>query len=218
MALTSCSSTSTTSGASTFNVVPLISTFSAMELKYNLTSGATQSNLTESYTRVYASATTYKVTITTVANGQATPAETGWILKDGTVLAINVAGQNLTGASAQEMIVGLFAGFSAEVQAGSQLSTYTASQYFHSTGTSSVTIGSNTFTVTNYAANTLPQTITSCGTGSTSNITAYKLSVGSPTGTSYKVVTYMQLAGSSTVNGQPESFNYVIQIVSLTVG
>jgi hypothetical protein len=189
-----------------------------MQLKYNLTSGTSLTNLTESYTRVYASATTYKVTITSSANGQATPPETAWILKDGTVVAIDVAGQNLTGPTAQSMIVGLFAGFSAEVQAGSQLSTYTASQYFHTTGTMSVTIGSSTFTVTNYAANTLPQTITDCLTGSTTNLTAYKLSVGTPTGTSYKVVTYMQLAGSSTVNGQPTSFNYVIQIVSLTVG
>jgi hypothetical protein len=189
-----------------------------MQLRYNLTSGTSQSNLSESYTRVYASATTYKVTVTSIANGQATPPETAWILKDGTVLAINVAGQNLTGQIAQSMIVGLFAGFSAEVQAGSQLSTYTASQYFHTTGTSSVTIGSNTFAVTNYAANTLPQDITSCGTGSITHLTAYKLSVGTPTGTSYKVVTYMQLAGSSTVNGQPTSFNYVIQIVALTVG
>jgi hypothetical protein len=189
-----------------------------MELKYNLTSGTTQSNLTESYTRLYASATTYKVTVTTTSNGQSTPAETAWILKDGTVLAINVAGQNLTGTIAQTMIVGVFAGFSAEVQAGNQLSTYTANQFFQSTGTSSVTIGSSTFTVTNYKANTLPETITDCLTGSTTNLTAYKLSVGTPTGTSYKVVTYMQLAGSSTVNGQPTSFNYVIQIVSLTVG
>jgi hypothetical protein len=167
---------------------------------------------------VYASATTYKVTVVSSANGQVTPAETAWILKDGTVLAINVAGQNLTGSIAQTMIVGVFAGFSAEVQAGSQLSTYTATQYFHSTGTSSVTIGSNTFTVTNYSANTLPQTITSCLSGSTTNLTAYKLSVGTPTGTSYKVVTYMQIAGSSTINGQTSSINYVIQIVSLTVG
>jgi hypothetical protein len=189
-----------------------------MELKYNLTSGSTQSNLTESYTTVYASATTYKVTITSSENSQSTPPETVWILKNGTVLAISVEGQNLTGSIAQTMIVGVFAGFSAEVQAGSQLSTYTANQYFHSTGTSSVTIGSSTFTVTNYSANTLPQTITDCLTGSTTNLTAYKLSVGTPTGTSYKVVTYMQIAGSSTINGQTVDTDYIIQVVSLTVG
>jgi hypothetical protein len=189
-----------------------------MELKYNITSGTSQTNLTESYTRVYASATTYKVTVSSSANGQTTPPETAWILKDGTVLAVNVAGTNITGSPAQQMIVGVFAGFSAEVQAGNQLSTYTANQYFHTTGTSSVTIGSSTFPVTNYAANTLPQTITDCITGATTNLTAYKLSVGTPSGTSYKVVTYMQLAGSSTSNGQPVNFNYVIQIVSLTVG
>jgi hypothetical protein len=189
-----------------------------MQLKYNITSGTSQSNLTESFTRVYASATTYKVTVSSSANGQVTPPETAWILKSGTVLAINVGGQNITGTIAQTMIIGVFAGFSAEVQAGNQLSTYTALQYFHTTGTASVTIGSSTFAVTNYAANKLPQTITDCVTGATTNLTAYKLSVGTPNGTSYKVVTYMQLAGSSTNNGQQTSFNYVIQIVSLTVG
>jgi len=187
-----------------------------MKLQYNLTSGASQTSLTEAYNRVYASSTTYKITITSNEGGQNTT-QTAWILKDGTVLAIEEAGTNLTGSIAQDMVIGLFAGFAAEVQAGSQLSTYTASQYFHSTGTMSVTIGTNTFTVTNWAANTLPQTITSC-TGTSTNLTAYKLSVGTPKGTSYAVVTYMQLAGSSTVNGQPESFSYIIQIISLTVG
>jgi hypothetical protein len=187
-----------------------------MKLQYNITSGTTTTGLTEAFNRVYASSTTYKINLSELEAGHNTTT-TAWILKNGTALAIDEAGTNLTGSLANEMVVGLFAGFSAEVQAGNQLSTYTATQYFHSTGTSSVTIGSSTFTVTNYAANTLPQTITDCLTGATTNLTAYKLSVGTPAGTSYKVVTYMQLAGSSTVNGQPSSFNYVIQIVSLTV-
>ena len=188
-----------------------------MKLQYNLTSASTPTSLTESYTRIYASPTTYKISITSNLGGQ-NATQFAWFLKDGTVLAIDESGTNITGTIAQQMVVGLFAGFAAEVQAGSQLSTYTAGQYFHTTGTSSVTIGSNTFTVTNWAANTLPQTITSCPAGTTTNLTAYKLSVGAPKGTSYDVVTYMMLAGSSTVNGQPQSFSYVIQIISLTVG
>jgi hypothetical protein len=116
------------------------------------------------------------------------------------------------------MVVGLFAGFAAEVQSASQLSTYTASQYFHSTGTSSVKLGPTTVTVTNYVANTLPQTITSCPSGTTTTLTSYKMSVGQPTGTSFQLVTNIQIAGSSTTNGQTSNFAYTIQVVSLTVG
>jgi hypothetical protein len=188
-----------------------------MKLEYNLTSGTTQTSLTESYTEAYASATTFKVNMVNVEAGQ-NQTTTAWISRDGTVLAIDEAGTNVTGAIAQELVVGLFAGFSAEVEAGSQLSTYTATQFFHTTGTSSVTIGSNTFTVTNWAANTLPQTITSCPPGTSTNLTAYKLSVGTPKGSSYDIVTYMQIAGTSTSNGQSANIDYVIQVVSLTVG
>ncbi|HUI01127.1 MAG TPA: hypothetical protein VLX56_05815 [Nitrososphaerales archaeon] len=189
-----------------------------MKLNYNLTSGSSVENLTEAYTRIYASSTTYKVSIASVVSGHNTTA-TAWIQKDGTVLAIDEAGVNITGSTAQTMIVGLFAGFSAEVQAGNELSTYTAASFFHTTGTSSVTIGSTSFKVTNWAANTLPETITSCPPGTTTDLSTYKLSVGAPPGTTYQLVTLIEIAGSSTTGGgAPTEFNYSIQLVSFTVG
>jgi hypothetical protein len=188
-----------------------------MKLQYNITSGSTATSLTESYTRLYASSTTYKISLANSVGGTNTT-QTAWILKNGNVLAIDEAGTNLTGSVVQEMAVGLFAGFAAEVDVGSQLSTYTASQYFHSTGTSSATIGSNTFTVTNWAANKLPQTITTCSADQTTNLTTFALSVGVPKGTSYEIVTFMQIAGSTTINGQASNIDYLIKVSSFTVG
>jgi hypothetical protein len=142
---------------------------------------------------------------------------TAWILRsNGSAIAIDEAGYNLTSSITGSLVVGLFAGFSAEIQAASQLSTYTSNQYFKSTGTSSVTLGTNTFTVTNYVANTLPQTITPCN-GSPTTLTNFALSVGTPSGSSTKLVTYLAIAGSDTINGVATPYNTVIKVVSLTV-
>jgi hypothetical protein len=196
--------------------VPLLSAFSALELQFNGTSGGTPSSITESYSVVYASATTFKVNLNFQGDGQ-NMNSTAWILRsNGSAIAIDEAGYNLTSSITGSLVVGLFAGFSAEIQAASQLSTYTSNQYFKSTGTSSVTLGTNTFTVTNYVANTLPQTITPCN-GSPTTLTNFALSVGTPSGSSTKLVTYLAIAGSDTINGVATPYNTVIKVVSLTV-
>jgi len=179
------------------------------------TSGTPESyTYTESYSVVYASATTYKVTITSVEAGQSIT-ETVWVLRNGTAIAINFAGENLTGSEAQSLIVGAFGGFTEQIQADSEIGFYTATNFFHSTGTSTVSIGPTQVSVTTYVANNLPETVTSCG--STTTLTAYSLSVGTPQGTSSPLVTYEHIAGSEVVNGQTETFNEVIQVMSITV-
>jgi len=165
---------------------------------------------------VYASATTFKVILNFQGNGE-NMNSTAWILRsNGSAIAINEAGTNVTGTFVSEMTIGLFAGFSAEISAAAQLPTYTDSQYFHSAGTSSVTLGTNTFTVTNYVANTLPQTITPCN-GSPSTLTNFSLSVGTPTGSNTRLVTDMQIAGTSSVGGVSQSYTTTIKVISLTV-
>jgi len=194
----------------------LLSAFSALKLDYNVASGTASENLTESYTTVYASPTTFKVNVASAVNGENTTA-TVWILKsNGTALAIDEAGANLTGPIGQDMVIGLFAGFSAEVEAGAQLSTYAASQYFHSTGTASVTLGTSTFTVTEYAANTLPETVSSCSLAPTT-LTSFALAVGTPKGSSYELVTSMTFGESSTSGGVTTTTDVSVQVVSLTV-
>jgi hypothetical protein len=195
-------------------VVPLLSAFSALKLEYNITSGTTSLNFTEAYSTVYASPTTYKIDLEYVASG-ANFNSTAWILRNGTALAVDQEGYNLTGSASQSIVDGLLAGFSAEIQLGSELSQFTSSQSFHSNGNSTVTLGTNTFTVTNYVANTLPQTVTACGI--TTTLTGYSLSVGEPQGSSFELVTYAQLAGTTISGGIATEFAYSIQIVSLTV-
>jgi hypothetical protein len=196
--------------------VPLLSSFSALKLELSVNNGTAPYNYSESYTTAYASSTTYKINLLfTEASGNST--WTAWVLKNGTVLAIAEAGTNLTGSVSQQMGSDLFAGYSAEILAGSQLSTFTSSQYFHSNGTSSVTLGSNTFDVTSYVANTLPLTIAGCDAIPTT-MTGFNLSVGVPAGSSFELVTYAQLAASTMTDGTTTTTNTSLQVVSLTVG
>jgi hypothetical protein len=161
------------------------------------------------------SSTTYKVTIT-IAEGSTNIGETVWLLKDGTALAIDISGYNLTGSSAQGAIIGAFAGFELQLQADAEINAYTASNFFHSTGTSTVTIGSTMVSVTNYAANSLPETVSYCGNSPTT-LTAFSFSVGTPQGSSSPLVTNENIAGSDMLNGQTTTYNYVLQVTSITI-
>jgi hypothetical protein len=173
-------------------------------------------NYSESYTTDYVSSTTYKVTVTEGSAGQ-NEVTTVWVLKNGTALAIAITGdpENITGSEAQEFIVGVFAGFTLQIQADASLTYYTNTGFFHSTGTSTVAIGPTNVKVTNYIANTLPETVDECGT--TTTLTAFSLSVGTPSGASSPLVTYEHIAGSDVVDGQTDTFSEVIQVTSLTV-
>jgi hypothetical protein len=189
-------------------------------------STATTSSITESYTTNYVSSTTYKITLSFAESSSGSSGVNGsytiYILKDGTILAadISISGQNenLTGSQAQGIGAGIFSGFITQIEANNNLGAYTSSSFFHSAGTSSVTIGSVHMTVTNYVANTLPETVTNCD-GSTTSLTAYALSVGTPPGASGPLVTYGHFAGSTTeANGTTSTFDYVIQVTSMTLG
>ena len=173
-------------------MIPLLQAYSALSLTFNGVSGGQTFNETSSYSTNYVSSTTYSISLTTsISSNGGTPqssTSTIWILKNGTTIAVDEDGYNLTGTEGVAITTGFFAGFYEEVDIGGQLNTYTASSYFHSTGTSTVTIGPSTFKVTNYAANTLPETFTTCGVGSTT-LTQYTLSVGTPGGSSYPLVT-----------------------------
>ena len=193
-----------------------------MSIKTNGTSSTSGSTSTtpasysfvESYSTVYVSSTTYKVVINSIEGGQ-NISETVWVLKNGTAIAINIAGQNLTGAFVQEELVGVFAGFTLQLQADSYIGLYTSSSYFHSTGTSTVSIGPTQVSVTTYAANTLPETVSGCG--QTSTLTAFSFSVGTPKGASLPLVTYEHIAGSDIENGQTNTFDYALQVTSITL-
>jgi hypothetical protein len=207
-------------------VIPLLSTYSAMTILSNGTSsttGGTSSsspqsfNYSQSYSTVYVSSTTYKISITTSEGGQSFTS-TVWILKNGTTLAINEAGTNLTGSLARQIGASSFVGFTLQIQADSQINQYTSSNYFHSTGTSTVSIGPTQVSVTTYAANSLPVTTTDCVTGDVTTLTAYSFSVGTPHGSSLPLVTHEHFAGTTVqTNGQTSTFDEVLQLISITL-
>jgi len=179
-------------------------------------------NSTIAFSLIYASSTTYKVNATYIQNGVPSTA-TMWILKSGVVEAMYVGlddGQtrdhNYTNSNAvTNYLVNLLAPVATYDQFGTELTSY--SSYFQSTGTSSMTISENTFTVTNYTSVSPNVAIPSCG-GYTYALNTYKLSVGTPTGSDYEIVPYMEIAGSSTSSSGTNTFDYTIQITSLAVG
>ncbi len=182
-----------------------------------LSENTTSYTFTSSYTTVYASATTFKVSI---VSSDYPSAFTMWLLKNGTIAGINYAGSNYTGAAAISYYQGsrLFTAWGTEIVFGQQLTTDYASDtsYFHSTGTSPVTIGANTFTLTNYAANSLPETVPSCG-GASTTLTTASMSIGSPNGANYPFPFDVNIVGSSTKGAGTTTITITSQITSVTV-
>jgi len=171
-------------------------------------------NITASYTTIYVSSTTYKVNVSLAAQGE-NVTYTAWILKNGTALAIDAEGYNQTGSEAQGYVLGVFEGFIAQTQADSEIAQFTSANNFHSTGTSTVSVGPTQVSLTTYAANTLPETVGSCG--STTTLTAYSISVGTPQGTTSPLIIYEHIAGSEDVNGSTTFVDLTLQVTSITL-
>ena len=124
-----------------------------------------------------------------------------WLLKNGTLVGINYAGFNYTGAAAISYYQAsrLFTAWGTQTVFGQQLTTsyIYATAYFHSTGTSPVTLGANTFTLTDYAANSLPETLPTCS-GAGLTLTAATMAIGTPSGANYPFPFQVNVVGSST--------------------
>jgi len=168
-----------------------------------------------SYDLVYASSTTYKVNVSYTANGTTTPA-TIWSLKDGTILALYADGRNYTnGERVTEYLSSLLAPIAIYHGFGNEVNS--SSPYFYSTGSSTMTIGPNSLTVTNYTSNAPNVAIPSCD-GYSYLLTTYDMSIGTPAGSNFEIIPYMEIAGSDTNPSGTATFTYVIQITAFTVG
>lgn len=185
------------------------------------TSNGTALSVTMSYDTVYVSSTTYKVNTTYIVDGLRSTA-TMWVLKSGTVAAMYVAiaegatvDHNYTHSKAvTNYLVALLSPIGTYHQFGTELTS--SPSYFQYTGTSSLTIGTNTFTIKNYTSSSPNVAIPSCG-GHTWALTTFKLSVGTPTGSSFEIVPYMEIAGSDTTASGTTIFDYTAQITAFTV-
>lgn len=218
LSTSSCSSTytstSTTTGAAQTvqSILPFFQSLKGMEIVYNGTDNGNSYNLDSQYTVIYADTsagvTTYKVYIS-FNDGSSVANATAWVQSNGNVLALEIAGFNETGAVAGEALVSFMSAFTLESNYLGYVEVYTGSS-FHSTGTSTVTLGPTTMTVTNYQANSLPETYTECGY--TGSLTDFAMSVGTVPGTSITLVTNLHVSGTS--NGDTGDFD--IRVVSVT--
>jgi hypothetical protein len=163
---------------------------------------------------VYVTSTTYKVDLTYTATKS--HQFTAWLMKNGTALAIYNAqtGVNETGSQASGDLQDNFGEFASIQGFLNGQSMY--SNLFRPNGTSTMTIGTVTFTVTNYVANTLPETIQLCN-GETDTLTAYNLSEGTPSGASFELPAYVSIAGTSTKNGATTPISFTVKITAFTV-
>lgn len=174
--------------------------------------GATE-NLNITYTVVYHSSTTFKVSLSTDLNGAVTPS-TVWILNNGNVVALYATGTNYTGTEANNILLGYFADL--ETLNVFALQESTVSTYFHSAGTSTAKIGTNSFTVTDYVANATPETVPTCFS-ETATLNSYNVYLGTPSGSNLEIVTYSQFSGTLTTPFGTNTLDYTYQVTALTV-
>ncbi len=218
---TSCTSTSISSTQPASVIIPLLNAYSNVTQTFQGTLNGTIYNFTASYALINVNSTTYQVNVVDITPTQ-TYSTTVWLLKDGTVVALDLAGHNFTGASASTHFQTYFSPWENDVNFGQQIVTYSSSSYFRYTGSSTVTLGPSTFNVKSYVPNTLPETVPGCSGASITLTAGGNFSVGTPSGSSYPLVTNLYAVGSGTIIGSlgapvTTTYNFTSEITSVTV-
>lgn len=231
----SCSSTSIVGLNATGrypSLIPLYAAYDSQSISYSITTGGNKFNSTETFNVIYRSSTTDKVTTTevgtTVGGESVNLSETAWILKNGTVLAVFMptggGGVNETGAAATAEFVGSGEGFYLEVGFGeNQPLLGNSAETLHSTGTSIVTISGSQVNVTSYAGSVSQAQPTGCSSGSVA--VSVSLSIGTPAGATFPLVTSCTedevLTSTVTIGGNQVNStvnaDYAIEMTGFTV-
>jgi len=198
-----------------FNFSSFFSTYSEMAVEFNGTYNGYSGQVTSDYQIVYASSTTYKVSITQSTEGESV-AYNAWVLKDGTPLAVDFLGKNYTGSGASTYLIAAMAAYAivAVFGAPQYLGIFTSLGYIHSTGTSQLMIGPTPVLVTTYAANSYPLDINQCGL--TTDFTAFSIQIGSVTGVTQPLLVGLNIVGTFGANGQTQSSDITLYVTSLT--
>jgi len=193
------------------NIIPLLQSFSNLSVTFSGTSNGTSYNERATYGVVSRSTsggvTTYKMIVEFISGSTAENA-TAWVASDGTVPAVEQSGFNLTGSTAQEIVVGFMSPFTIDSNFVNELQVYTGS-YFMSNGTFVQTFAGTNGAVlheTSYVATSLPETFNQCGVSASLN--AFHMDVAQLQGTSVYLVTLLHIDG--TENGQ--NGDYTLQV------
>ena len=195
------------------SLVGFFKAYSSMALYFLGTKNGVQKDLNLSYAVVSESSTMYKVNINYTINGKGRDG-TVWIFSNGTILAGELNGKNYTGSTASDFVLNAFVNLDTIYNLALESSTIPA--YFHSGGASMTTIGANSFTVTDYIANTTPETIQGCSESSVL-IDAYTVYLGTPSGSSLELITSANFSVTFTTPSGSDTLDYQYQITGLTV-
>ena len=232
--LTSCEATVTQTTNTEVNQLQAafnaISEYRALSYGLNITSQSTTTYETFGYSVTPAVGGLEEVNITTSVARNSTSgltSDVAWVNVD-SMSVINITEYvtshgtryslgTQTGVEAESMFTPVMSEFSIyNTEYGAEYYSYfTDTQYFHSTGTASMTFGPTTFDVTTYVANSTPETFNACG--NVFNLDQWTLQLGTPPGTSAKFVTYIHSEGSEVVNGVTETNDFTLALTSLTV-
>jgi len=167
------------------------------------------------YQVVSTTSTSYLVNLTET-EGPAVVHYTDDVLKNGTALWVYFDGMNYTGPDAFVMYFASMAPYTIGNTFGASgiFGQLVNSSQVHETGSSILTLGPTQVNVTDYEANFLPLSQTTCN-GSL-YFTRFSLQVGNVTGESLPLLTGLNLAGTITSSGVTESLDISLHITSVT--
>jgi len=190
------------------------SAFSSMGISFQGTKNGNNDDLNLTYNVIY-TGPTYKVSVTVLLNGATTPL-TVWIQPSGNIVAFydGSTQKNYTGSGAINDFLAYFSDLENLQTFALLASTNTAG--FHATGTSTATIGKSSFLVTNYVANTTPETVQICNT-ETVVLNAYNVNVGTPTGSGFEIVSSATFSAIETTSTGTTTLDYTYLVTALTV-
>jgi len=208
------STTTTESLAQTFDLAPLFGNFSAMSAYVYELRGQNSAAVDSNYSVIQSTGTAFKVSVTSNATGAST-LTTAWVLRNGTVASASQAGYNFTGTQAEQLLLQSMNPLLLEVSQ-STLTPNPSEVGATLTNQGTITIGPTKVSVSNYASNELPVTLTQCTTIQT--VTKFVFQTGAAQGATFPLLTVFDVDAYQMVNGQQYPIEVVFMVTSVTAG
>jgi hypothetical protein len=180
---------------------------------YASEAGTVQS-VNSSYSVVYSSSTTYKVSVHSNFTGNSV-VTTAWVLKSGTFVAASQGGYNFTGNQGETLYLESMNPFIFEQTYDVLTGTVATNVGAQVANQTSVTLGPSTVAVSNYAVAKLPETFSTCGESQT--IMNFEMQAGTVKGATYPLMTLYWVQETASVNGQTVNVDVLFRVVSVTV-
>jgi len=191
------------------------SEYSEMAVRFNGTENGNTFDETYDYQVVSTTANSFEVNVT-LTEGPALVHYTDLILKNGTAAWVYYNGQNYTGMTAVLLYYTLMSPYLlgnifGEAGILGQLSN---SSMIQTSGTGIVMLGPTQVNVTDYAADYLPLSQTTCS--ESVYFTRFSLQIGSVAGESVQLLTGMEITGTVTSGGVTDSISFSFHTTSVT--